>query len=176
MKELQSGRFGRLTYDERDVILLPEGLVGLPALKRWILLDMERSLPLKWLQSLDDGDFGLPVTAPGYYAEDYDIRPPATALSVLRAGESVELVVLIITTVHAGGTKLTGNLAAPLLIEPRTRKGVQAILDDPRWALRQEIDYVRFGLDAASAAPPASGSPEAGAAEPLERERQEATL
>lgn len=86
------------------------------------------------------------------------------------------MVTLIITTVHPGGERLTGNLAAPLLVQPVTRRGAQLVLDDQRWPLRQEMDYVRFGLAAqAGAAEAADPAADLMAVTP-EGERQEIAL
>jgi flagellar assembly factor FliW len=180
MNVLESSRFGRLQYAEQDVITLAAGLVGLPRLKRWILLDMERDLPLKWLQSLDDGSFGFPVTTPEYFHPEYDPSLPADLAGRLGSGSPGELAVLIVTTVHPGGARLTGNLAAPLLIHTGSRRGLQHVAEDGAWPLRQEIDYVRFGLAAApGTAQPAGdravGRLTAAAGAPV-GERQEITL
>ncbi len=147
MHSFKTARFGELTYADRDVITLPEGLVGLPHLRQWILLDMGAGLPLKWMQSVNDGNFGLPVTTPDFYDQDYAPRLPEETLRGM-GGSVADMVTLIITTVHPGGERLTGNLAAPLLVQPATRRGAQLVLDDQRWPLRQEMDYVRFGLAA----------------------------
>ena len=146
MNCFHSARFGELRYAHRDVINLPDGLIGLPRLRRWILLEMERPVPLKWLQSLDDGNFGFPVAEPGFFASAYEVAPPPGVLARLGCDSAEELAVLIITTVHEGGSRLTGNLAAPLLIHLGTRLGAQVVIDDERWSLRQEIDYLKFGL------------------------------
>ncbi len=143
--ELQGGRF-----PEEAVITFPRGLVGLPDLKRWILVDMDPPLPMKWLQSLDREGFRLPVVEPGYYAEDYDVTLDAESEGVLACGESDDLVVMIISTITAGGSSITGNLSAPLVVNLRNRRGVQAILADGDYPLRQEIDHARFGAAVAA--------------------------
>jgi flagellar assembly factor FliW len=175
MNTFQTVRFGELRYAERDVITLPDGLVGLPSLKRWILLDMDRAVPLKWLQSLDDGAFGLPVTTSDYFAADYTPRLAEPAVARL-GGDPRDVAVLIVTTVHPGGAQLTGNLAAPLLVQPATRLGMQQVLDDPRWPLRQEIDYVRFSLAIQAAAAAGNEMTAEPAVEAPEGERQEIAL
>lgn len=175
MHSFRTARFGELTYADRDVITLPEGLVGLPRLRQWILLDMGAGLPLKWMQSIDDGAFGLPVTTPDYFDQDYAPRVPPETLQALGGG-AAELVTLVITTVHPGGARLTGNLAAPVVLLPSTRRGAQLVLDDKRWPLQQEMDYVRFGL-AAQAGAAAAAAPTADLiAAPPEGERQEIAL
>ena len=51
-----------------------------------------------------------------------------------------------VNSIHPGGVLVTGNLMAPLVIDTETRQGLQLTLDDPRWSLRQEIDYCKFEL------------------------------
>ena len=67
------------------VITFAEGLVGLPELKRWILVDMDPPLPMKWLQSLDREGFRVPVTDPGFYAGDYGFEISEEAQAALEA-------------------------------------------------------------------------------------------
>ena len=54
--------------------------------------------------------------------------------------------VLIITTIHSGGTRITGNLLAPLVINVDTRLGVQIVQENPDWGVQKEMNYLKFGL------------------------------
>lgn len=147
MKRFHTVRFGELEYEEQDVIFLPEGLVGLPDLRHWLLLDMDEHIAMKWLQSLDRGDFGFPVTEPYYFSDNYEVPVPAEVRRKLgMEADDQEMVVLIITTVHAGGSQVTGNLLAPLLIHPGTRLAIQMPLADATLHTQHEIDYLKFGL------------------------------
>ena len=146
MSKFRTVRFGELEYDAKDEIHLPEGLVGMVNLKRWLILDMGEDLPMKFFQSLDRGDFGFPVTQPYLFHDDYDFDLPASARKTIESGSDENLTTLIITTVHPGGTKVTGNLLAPLVIDVESRKGVQLTLDDEKYGIRQEINYFKFGL------------------------------
>ncbi len=62
MPNFRTVRFGELDYRNEDVIHLPEGLVGMPQLRNWLILEMGDDVPMKWFQSLDRGDFGFPVS------------------------------------------------------------------------------------------------------------------
>jgi len=146
MPSFETVRFGVLEYDEADVITLPAGLVGLGGLRRWLMLDMGEDLPLQWLQSLDRSDFGFPVTAPLLFREDYDPQPGPGDRKRLQTTSDDDLVALVITTVHPGGDRITGNLRAPLIVDTETRRGIQLTLDDDRFGVQQEIDYFKFGL------------------------------
>ncbi len=146
MSTFETARFGVLDYDEASVIELPEGLIGLPQLRRWLLLDLEEGVPMRWFQSLDRADFGVPVMPPVFFAEEYAIGATSSARRKLSTEGEPELATLIIATVQEGGQCITGNLRAPLLLDVATRRGAQLALDDDRLSTRQEIDYFKFGL------------------------------
>ncbi len=146
MPSFETVRFGVLDYDADSVIDLPDGLIGLPDLRSWLLLDMDENMPMRWLQSVDRPDFGVPVMPPVFFAEEYEIQSRTTVQRRVSPDGEPELVTLIIATVHAGGEKVTGNLRAPLVVDTTTRRGAQIALDDDRLSTRQEIDYFKFGL------------------------------
>lgn len=146
MPTFDSVRFGTLQYNASDVLELPEGLIGLPHLRRWLMLDMEQDVPMRWLQSLDRADFGLPVMPPVFFAETYEVTATASVARLLAERAEPDLVTLIIVNIHAGGAKITGNLRAPLVFDVARRRGAQLALEDDRLATRQEIDYVKFAL------------------------------
>ncbi len=152
MASFDTVRFGTLEYAPTDVITLPDGLIGMHGLRRWLILDMGDELPMKWFQSLDRRDFGVPVMAPHYFADAYEPSPPPALRALLGTQNDDDLVALVITTVHPGGTRITANLRAPLVIDTETRLGVQMALEDERYAVRHEIDYFKFGLAVAGEA------------------------
>jgi flagellar assembly factor FliW len=146
MPKFTTVRFGELEYNARDEIFLPDGLVGMASLKRWLILDMGEELPMKFFQSLDRGDFGFPITQPYFYHDEYEVKLSRNVRDQLGNQEADNLTTLIITTVHPGGNMVTGNLLAPLIIDAETRRGVQLTLDDEKFGIRQEINYFKFGL------------------------------
>ena len=64
MPKFDTVRFGELVYRDQDIVTLPDGLVGMPEQRNWLILDMGEGETMKWFQSLDRGDFGFPVTQP----------------------------------------------------------------------------------------------------------------
>jgi flagellar assembly factor FliW len=146
MSKFRTVRFGELEYDAKDEIFLPDGLVGMVDLKRWLILDMGEDLPMKFFQSLDRGDFGFPVTQPYLFHDEYEFQVPAGARKTIENKSDENLTPLIITTVHPGGTMVTGNLLAPLVLDAESRRGIQLTLDDDKFSIRQEINYFKFGL------------------------------
>ncbi len=146
MPKIQTLRLGKLEYREEDVVHLPEGLVGMPDMCRWLVLEMGENIPMKWFQSLDRGDFGFPVSQPAFFTDTYDVDIPPGSASILKGEEGEWIAILIITTVQDGGTKITGNLLAPLVVNVDTRQGLQLVMNDSAWSVQHEINYLKFGL------------------------------
>lgn len=146
MSKFNTVRFGELDYREEDVIYLADGLIGLPDLHKWLILDMDDDVPMKWFQSLDRADFGFPVSEASLFHDQYEVSLGAETIAALENTAQEDITSLIITTVHAGGDRITGNLLAPLVIDSNTRRAVQLSLDDPRYDMQQEINYFKFGL------------------------------
>ncbi len=145
MPKFKTVRFGDLEYRQEDVLLMPGGLVGMPHLRNWLLMDMGGDHAIKWFQSLDRGDFGFPVVHPALFLEDYQFDLNKDCRTRIGNSCEEEIAVMIITTVHAGGEKVTGNMVAPLVFDMVTRKGLQLTLDGD-FSMRQEINYFKFGL------------------------------
>jgi flagellar assembly factor FliW len=146
MPTIRTKRFGEFAYREEDVVRLPAGLVGMPDLRHWLVLEMGDELPMNWFQSLDREDFGFPVSQPAFFTDSYDLVLPRAAQETLGGQEGQWMAILIITTVHPGGTKITGNLLAPLVINIDTRRGLQLVQSDPELSVQQEMIYFKFGL------------------------------
>ena len=111
MPKIKTVRFGELAYLDEDVVHLPEGLVGMPDLRNWLVLEMGDDLPLKWFQSLDREDFGFPVGQADFFTDTYDISLPAASETILKGQQGEWLVVLGSMGSHA--------VADECLVEPR---------------------------------------------------------
>lgn len=144
MPTCHTKRFGDVSYRSEDVIHLPAGVVGLPALRRWLLLEPAAFAPLRWLQSLDRPGFGFPVAAAALYGEAYARSHDWCAL--VDWDRAVTPEVLVVTTVQPDGTTITGNLLAPLVVDVRSGRGLQIVLDNGEYGVCHPIDYVKFGL------------------------------
>jgi len=146
MPKFMTVRFGEFEYRDEDVIHLADGLVGMPDLRSWIILEMGDDVPMKWFQSLERGDFGFPVAQPYLFHDEYEVKVGPGMRSQLGTKDPDDLATLIITTVHPGGAKVTGNMLAPLVIDTESRFGCQLTIDDAKFSMRQEINYFKFGL------------------------------
>jgi flagellar assembly factor FliW len=115
----------QISYDEADVITFPEGLIGLPRLRRMVLVRRPDLAPFLWLASLDDSAVAFVVTDPRAlfdgYAEDEEVRQLTTS-------GNCESLLLSIVLVSEDWTQSSINLRAPLVVCPRAMTGRQAVL------------------------------------------------
>lgn len=131
-------RFGECTFGAADVIDLPWGLPGFPNLRRWLALNVE-SQSFVWLQSLDDTSVSLPTADPYMIFEDYDPKLPSYAAAALDITTPAEFTLLCVVVVTENAEEMTMNLFAPIVINLRTRKGRQIVLENSGFSVRQPI-------------------------------------
>ncbi|MCQ2520773.1 MAG: flagellar assembly protein FliW [Lachnospiraceae bacterium] len=124
--------FGEVTIDDDKMIKFPSGIVGFPDLVDFALIhDIEQGNQggIRWLQSVQEPNFAMPVIDPKIAKEDYNPMVNDDLLAPI-GGISEEMLVLVTISVPADLTKMSVNLKAPLIINAETCKAVQLILDE----------------------------------------------
>lgn len=122
---VETTRFGTIEVPEEKVIAFPQGLLGFPGLRRYVLLD-HKETPLKWLQAVDDPAVAFIVAEPQVVGTGWDVTLGADVREFLSAGQGDQIVIFLILRVEEG--KVVANLEGPLAINGRLRVGVQAVL------------------------------------------------
>ena len=119
--------------DNGGIIEFPQGLLGFPAAKRFILVEESgNSFPIfRWLKSVDDSDISVVVVDPTIFVENYVETIPRKELIAcdLQSFEG-QVFLSIVTVPSADPLNSTVNLLAPLVIAPETRIGKQLVLSD----------------------------------------------
>jgi flagellar assembly factor FliW len=123
--EIHTTRFGPVDVHPSDVILFPNGLLGLDDCLHWALLADAGNQGLGWLQSTTHGDVALAVVSPRRYVPGHEVRVARSELAPLVLETEDNPGVLVIVGKHEG--HLTLNLKAPLVINLRRRIGRQVI-------------------------------------------------
>jgi flagellar assembly factor FliW len=71
---IDTTRFGPIEIDSGDVIHFPEGLLGLPSCRNWVLLADAENNALAWMQSTDRAEIALGVVSPRRFVPCYQMR------------------------------------------------------------------------------------------------------
>jgi flagellar assembly factor FliW len=131
-------RFGEVEYDPSQVIHFPEGLIGLEQLKNFLVMPNKKEGPLFWIQSVDDPAFAFVVTDPTNFFLDYLVLPDDIERKKLGIDEHTTCFTLAIVSVSQE-KEISLNLSGPILYAPETQKGLQVILEDPRYDIRTPL-------------------------------------
>lgn len=143
MNTLQT-RFGEVSYEADQILQFPEGLIGLDQLQRFLVMPNRKEGPLFWIQSVDDPDFAFVVTDPTHFFRDYLIGPDERERAKLGIDADGACHALAIVSISEN-REITLNLSGPILYAPATNRGLQVILDDPRYSTRTPLPTVPAG-------------------------------
>lgn len=119
-------------YDETNVFNFAEGLIGMPEMRRAVLIPLDEYEPFCWLASLDDEKTRFIVVNPKKVFDSYEPKAPA-------ALNQSKLETLAIVKICSDWTQTTVNLRAPIFIDFETKRGVQAILSDSSYKLAENL-------------------------------------
>lgn len=132
-------RFGECTFAQADVIEFPWGLPGFPNLRRWLALTVESQGSFVWFQSIDDVNVALPSADPYFMFEDYDPKLPPYAVAALEITSPSDFTLLCVVVVTDHADQMTMNLFAPVVVNLRTRRARQVVLENSGFSVREPI-------------------------------------
>lgn len=139
---VKTKHFGEIELEEDKIITFDKGLIGFEDKKRYTILFNKESKSkgiISWLQSLDEPMLALPIVSPVVAMADYNPIVEDEVLAPLGELNDENLVILLTLTVPSDLTKMTVNLKAPIIINADTRKGCQAIAENPDYVVRYGI-------------------------------------
>ena len=125
--------FGEVTIDDDKIIHFENGIIGFPDLTDFALIyDIEKGndVGIRWMQSLQETNFAMPVMDPLLVKEDYNPEVEDELLKPIGGIDPDQLLVLVTVTVPKDLTKMSVNLKGPFVINAETRKACQIIIDD----------------------------------------------
>lgn len=133
--------FGEIEVDESKIITFPSGIIGFPDLQKFLLIHDEEKVNnmISWLQSIDEPAFAMPVVDPLRILDSYNPVVEDELLSDLEELDENEMLVQVTVTVPQDISKMTVNLAAPIVVNAKNMKAVQIIIDEPGYAVKYPI-------------------------------------
>jgi len=144
MPPVDTKYFGAMDYRDESVFEFPFGLPAFESEKRFVLIDVPESLPLVFLQSLAQRDlcflaFPLLVVEPDYQLGISEEDLAALELDTHRQPElGTEALVLALVSLRDGHVP-TANLMAPVVVNLKSRRALQAVRADRRYSHEHPI-------------------------------------
>jgi flagellar assembly factor FliW len=143
MAALQTTHFGQITYERESELDFPSGLPGFEDRRRFVAVRFVESDPLIYLQSLEDAGLCF-ITMPIFVADPkyvLKVSDEDLALLELPAGRQPRIGddVLCLTVLSIQESGATANLLAPVLVNLRNRRAVQAVAQDCDYSLQYSL-------------------------------------
>lgn len=140
--KLNTKIFGEVDIDESKIITFANGIIGFPQLTQFALIHDEKrgvATPIRWMQSLQEPAFAMPVMDPLAVLTDYNPQVEDELLKPIGELDSEQMLVLVTLTVPSDITKMTVNLKAPIVINAAERKACQVIAEGDEYVVRYPI-------------------------------------
>ena len=153
MPILHSVQLGAIEYPEEHVLHFPLGLPAFEDETRFLPVERPGMEPIVFLQSLQRPDLAFPTLPVKALDPRFELAltedelhwlsgdPPAGAQQLARVpgphAITEDLIALAIVTVSAEG--ITANLRAPVVVNQRTRLGIQAIQAESNYSLQHPV-------------------------------------
>ena len=134
--------FGEVDIEESKILHFPQGIVGFPELTDFALIhDIEKEgvCAIRWLQSMQEPSFAMPVMDPLAVKPDYNPTVEDELLKPLGKLDPEEILVLVTLTVPSDLTKMTINLQAPIVVNAAEKRACQIIVDSELYPVRFPI-------------------------------------
>ena len=134
--------FGEIEIDDNKIIHFPSGIIGFPEMTDFALVYDEekgKDTPIRWLQSVQEAGFAMPVMDPLLVAKDYNPEVEDDHLIPLGEMTAEDTLVLVTVTVPKDLTKMSVNLQAPIIINAESKKATQIIVNSEKYPIKYYI-------------------------------------
>ncbi len=124
------------------VLEMVQPMAGFPDRRRFALERLDQTGLVCDLRSLDDPDLRFVVVAPAPFFPDYSPEVDDAVVAELGLESEDDLLALLVVTLGATADAATANLLAPVLVNHRTRRAGQYLLDDTDLPMRAPLSPV----------------------------------
>lgn len=137
--QISTIRFGTVEIDAEKILSFAEGLPGLEEYREFIILQLSESYPVVWMQSTQDAAVCLPVIDSFLAAPDYTFNLSDEDVADLELTGPEDLHVLSVVVIPEEMEGMTMNLAAPIIVNMKSRMARQVILSGGEYNVRYPV-------------------------------------
>ena len=150
--EISTTRFGTVTINNDKIITFKEGIPGFEDQKKFFFFETVQSKPLVWMQSVTSAHVALPVINPFLIKDNYTLDIRDSEVQEMGIGDEGDIMIWIVAVVPPDITKITANLAAPIIVNVKKALGRQLVTDikeyEPRYPIFEQLVKLLEGAEA----------------------------
>ncbi|MHC1759574.1 MAG: flagellar assembly protein FliW [Negativicutes bacterium] len=136
---VQSTRFGELNVLDEQILDFPQGVLGFPGETKFALMEYKPNSPFYILQSVLDADLTFLLINPFAFFNDYEFSMDDELVGAIGLNEENSPTVFNIATIKDKLESMTVNLAGPVLVNYRDRKGMQLVIEKTNFPTRYPL-------------------------------------
>ena len=139
--KIQTTRFGELEIADSSVITFNKGIPGFEESKKYVLIpaDEKGETPFFFLQSTEKEEVNFFLVDPFSFFAEYDIKLKDQMVEKLELENPTDAIVLTTVTAKGEIKDATTNLKAPLVINNSKQLGMQIVLDNKDYLIKQPL-------------------------------------
>lgn len=129
---VETSRFGKIEIEEEDIITFVSPILGFTRFTRFVLLKHREDIPyIMWLQSVEEPSLAFAVVDPFFVVDEinYEVEIPDEDVKELGIKSPTDIAIFTLISIPDGPESISINLKAPIVINTKTRKGKQIIVD-----------------------------------------------
>jgi len=133
-------RLGEMDLSGKEIITFEEGIPGFDHLRKFAIISVPRTEPIKWLISLEDENVALPIIDPWIVRPDYHVDIPEKDVRDLEIEKKEDVSVWCVVVVPKDKPEdATINLLAPIVVNMKNGKAKQIIMETDEYTIRHRI-------------------------------------
>ncbi|AEH51146.1 flagellar assembly protein FliW [Pseudothermotoga thermarum] len=133
-------KLGAIDVEDQDIIVFEQGLPGFENLRKFVVVSLESTEPIKWLVSLEESSVAFPIVNPWLVRIDYTLTLSEEDVKQLQVESEQDVEVFAILTIpHDDPKATTINLLAPVVINKKLRKARQIIQEGTNYQIKHLV-------------------------------------
>ncbi len=149
--ELETKNFGVIEIEDDKIIRFEHGLIGFEAKRDFVIFGEEEDNPhsLLWLQCIEDSSLSLPIINPFAWYPTYSPDVDDEFIQSIGDLNEGDLQLFNVVVIRERVEDMTVNLKAPIVVNIKTKKGMQVIADNEELGVRhnlyEQMKFLRTG-------------------------------
>ncbi len=137
--KVKTTRFGEIEVPDETLITFPEGVIGFKEARGFVIFDCGDQGLFKWLQSTDIPELAFVICESHLIVPNYQVVIGHKEQELLQLDNTEDAAVCIILVIPEDPQETTGNLLGPIVMNAKTRLGMQMVLVNPDYSTRYKI-------------------------------------
>lgn len=137
--KVKTSRFGEIEIPDSTLITFPDGMIGFPENKNFVIFDCGEDGVFKWLQSCERPELAFVICDAHLVLADYKIVLGHKETETLGLSNPDDAAVVLIVIIPKNPMDATANLLGPIVMNSATRIGMQLVLVNPAYSTKHRI-------------------------------------